>query len=281
MPRDEHRFEEDRTPTPPHQNPPPGVIGRADAPSDKALLDATSDLIVKREERGRETAATILGQVAVVGAFLGGFSLLNDEGKAAVLASDWSYGALVFSGVAMGFALCTQFLLPSKMPDLSQLTKLRDFWNNRVLVRQILLGLAALSLGIAVLSAVKAYQDARAELSGHTPAGNITTKVALAKDAPGAVEVVTTWADLDEGQQVFACVLDSAGTALAGGVSSADNDGEGTITLSAPLADAGRTLNVVSAPVPDEHGDDTSAVTMCSEDQSDAKGLIEAFVAKA
>jgi hypothetical protein len=82
----------DTTPPPGHQPPKQReeIVGVTVDLARARIREASAELLLKREEHGRDATTALIGQVAVVGSFLGAYSLLNDTAKAAVIQSDYA-----------------------------------------------------------------------------------------------------------------------------------------------------------------------------------------------
>ncbi len=209
------------------------IVGGDPTLGDTKLREASADLLVKREEYGRAATGTLVGQIAIVGSFLGAFSLLDDNAKAAVVQNDASLVALALAAASLALSLSSYFLLPSKMPSLDNLTALAKFWNDRVRVRRFILVLALIALIGAIVSATVAYADARNAVEP-TPAASSSGKFTAAKDAPGSLEATASWSSLDPGDYTVLCV--AAKRVLGATVGRADGDGKQTLSLTLPIA---------------------------------------------
>jgi len=219
---------------PPAAGAPGEVIGEVPSLSDVTLRQASADLLVKREDRGRDVTTAMIGQVAVVGSFLGAFNLLGDAGKVAVVQSGSSQWALIFTAISLGLSLSTYFLLPARMPSLDKPGELRDFWNNRVRIRRALLFGALIALSIAIYCAMNALSDARSATASH-PAGSLAAKFSAVANAPSSLEVTANWRSLEPGRFTLLCVNDPNGALLSAASGSAGSDGVQTTTLTMPV----------------------------------------------
>ena len=209
-------------------------MGSPPRPGDEKLQEASADALLKREERGRDTTSTFIAQIAIVGTFIGAFSLLNDAAKAAVVQSEWSFWALVAAAVSLGFSLSTYVVLPGRMPPLSHVDGLRDFWNKRALWRKVLLTAALIALGFAIAFATAAIAEAR-DVVAPKPAASVSAKFTPVKNAPGSLESTATWSGLEPGEYAIVCVTDGIGNELGAAVGVAANDGKQTTTLTVPV----------------------------------------------
>jgi hypothetical protein len=183
--------------------------------------------------------------------------------------SEWSLWALVAAAVSLGFSLSTYFLLPARMPSFDQPDKLRDFWNDRVRVRQALLLCALVALGVAVFCATKAFAEARGVVAPQ-PAATVSGKFTPAMDTPSTLEAIATWNGLEAAELAIVCVVGPGtnGKVLGGAVGAAANDGKLTVTLTVSVAAATTgevTITTVRLASPPR--EDATAASTCASDK--------------
>jgi|1186.fasta_scaffold06292_4 hypothetical protein len=219
------------------------IVGAAETDHDKAIVTASVDLLTKREDRGREAATTLIGQIATVGSFLVAFGLLNDEAKEAVLKSPWPLVALGAAAVSLGCSLATLVFLPSKMPSLSRPVQLTAYWNSRVVWRWRWLAAALFALGVAIVAAVASFAEGGNALAPKA-AAVLVTKFTPAKDTASTLEATATYTGIESGRALLLCLSDPTGAFVAGGEGTADDTVDSqTITVTAPIAaDATETI---------------------------------------
>jgi hypothetical protein len=211
------------------------IRGSPVATGDQKLQEASADALVQREARGIAATSAFIGQIAIVGTFLGAFSLLNESAKTAVFQSPLTVGALAFAAVSMAFSMATYIFLPSAMPPFSHIDELRTFWNQRVAQRKFLLQGAFLFLLVAILLAVLALRDARHDVAPKPAAtvGGKYTPAAVAT-SQSSLEATAAWTGLDKGTYTLTCVqLGSEYIGASVGV--ADDAGKQTTTLTVPV----------------------------------------------
>ena len=230
------------------QTPPEAPVeGVAPSFEDTKIREAAADLLVKREERGRDTATALVSQVAVVGTFLGGFSLLSDGAKEAVTRSPFATWALVAAAASLALSMTTYFVGPSTMPALSRTTDIRDFLNRRAIIRRRVLIVALVVLVLAIALAVCAYHEGE-KATRPSPSGTVSlTYTPATKDAAASAAVVATWSGLEPGTVLLTC-LTMGSVAVAGGTSTAAGDGRASNTLTASPAPTGAdTLTAITS----------------------------------
>ena len=244
------------------------VHGEAPTLGDEKLREASAELLVKREEYGRAVTGTLVGQIAIVGSFLGAFSLLDDNAKAAVVQSSASLVALIAVAVSLSLSLGSYFLLPSRMPSLDNLSALETFWNNRVRVRRAWLVLALIALIVAIAAATAAFADAQ-DAVAPIPAAGLSGKFTPAKDTASSIEASATWSSLDPGDYALLCVLDPSRKVLGATIGSADVNGAETLSLTVPVR-AGTTgmLTLTTVRLSSVPMDDATLDQACDEKSS-------------
>jgi hypothetical protein len=249
---------------------PDTVVGVPSDIGDEKLQEASVDLLLKREERGIAATGTFVTQIAVVGTFLGAFSLLDDTAKAEVVQSDWSVRALFAAALSLLFSLSTYVLLPGGMPPLTQIDALRVFWNERIRTRKLLLLLALISLAVAIACASLAFVDAREEVAPK-PAATVSGKFTPAKDTASTLEATASWSGLDAGERTLTCVRDPQEKVIGAALGSAGGDGKETTTLTVVVkTDAKGDVTITatrlsSAPPADETVSSTCATSARSK----------------
>jgi len=210
------------------------VVGRVASAEEQKLQEASVEVMKEREVRGRETTQAFLAQIAVVGTFLGAFSLLNDAAKAALVQSEWLLWAMVAAAVSFILSMSTYVLLPGKMPPLAQIERLQSFWNRRTAWRKRLLVGALLALAVALFFAARAFAEAR-DAVAVAPAASVSAKFTPAKETPSSLEATATWTGLDLGDYSIVCVTYPGGNVLGAAVGVSGNDGKLTTTLTVPI----------------------------------------------
>jgi hypothetical protein len=210
------------------------IPGTAVALGDQKLREASADLLVKREQYGREVTTALIAQVAIIASFLGAFGLLNDAGKTAVVESKWAVWALVAVAVSLCCSFSSYFLIRAKMPSLDQPAALKDFWDARVTARKLWLIAALIALLVAIGLATAAFADARDVVTA-TPGAAISAKFTAAKDTASSLEATATWSGLDPGEYTLLCVYGPRRAVLAAEVGAAANDGKHSPTLAVPI----------------------------------------------
>jgi uncharacterized membrane protein YjfL (UPF0719 family) len=255
---------------PKHQrpkDPPDAIPGLAPELIHKAIQEASVQFLVKREEHGRDATTALIGQIAVVGSFLGAFSLLDDASKAAVLQSEFALWALIAAAVSLLFSLSTYFLLPAKMPSLNQPEALRKFWNDRVATRRLLLITALIALAVAIVFATQALSEARGEVAP-TPAATISGKLSPAADTASSLEASAVWQGLEPGENVILCVVAPVDTVLGGTIGGAGGDGKQTLTLTVPVtSEATGEFTMTTARLESAPTADATPTSTCKADE--------------
>ena len=210
------------------------VLGEALTPEDKTLQDASAKLVTDQETRGLAATQALVGQIVVIGTFLGAFSLLNDSTKAAVVQSDYALGALILGAVSLGFSLSTYVLLPGTLPPLGRIDDVRRYWNARVTWRKYLLTTAFGALAFAIFFALKAFDDGSTAAKPR-PAAALTGKITFGTTT-SSLEATASWTSLDVGTDTITCVKGLDGTTIIGAaVGAAGADGKETTTLTVPI----------------------------------------------
>jgi hypothetical protein len=206
------------------------TTGSPPSEADKALRAASVDLIAKREDRAKELASTLIGQVVVIASILGMFNLLGEPAKSFVLHDPLSVAAVICAGLSVILALASFFLPPWEMPDLDHLTKLRRFWNRRAFNRRLCLLCSFVFLAAGVACAGAAL-DRGIDRAAPVPAATLSGKATMPKDAPATFQVVAGWVGLRGGDTIQLLVCTDKRSVLATAHASADRDGKVAIDL--------------------------------------------------
>jgi hypothetical protein len=215
------------------------VPGEAPTATEAALFVSAETLAPKESDsRLKEVGATLLAQLATLGAIAGAFTLAPDATKQEFVKEPDLLTVVAAAG-ALAFALALASLIapPWRIKSLDFIRDIEGYFNRRLLIRRVLLSLSLLALLIGAGAAVELLRSGARRASQEVPHAAIDAKLTPGtSDSLPLLVATSSLTDLKPGASATLCITGPEGTpTIARRTGTADRDGMIEFSATAPV----------------------------------------------